>query len=84
MHRFFTSCSLVIVLLAAAPANGQDQQRVNPAFSNPEVNPSLPDVLLVGDLQQPANVHSAPAGSKALGEHVAEVSQGVLLQLNRP
>jgi len=41
--------AMLLVLALASTAFAQNGRRVNPAFVDPEVDPSLPNVLLIGD-----------------------------------
>lgn len=45
--RTFLTAVLAITLITGASA--QNKRRINPAFQPPEVDPSLPNVLLIGD-----------------------------------
>lgn len=40
---------IVLVALVASTAAAQNQRRVNPAFTDPEVDSNLPNALLIGD-----------------------------------
>ncbi len=44
-----TTAAFLVLVLVALTATAQDQRRVNPAFTDPEVDPNLPNVLLIGD-----------------------------------
>jgi len=41
--------TLLVVLLAMTTVTAQNRRRPNPAFQPPEVDPALPNVLLIGD-----------------------------------
>ena len=49
MYRIQTVLAVALVAVVASTASGQNQRRVNPAFTDPEVDKTLPNVLLIGD-----------------------------------
>lgn len=49
MRTLRATAALLLVVAMASMASAQNERRVNPAFTDPEVDPTLPNVLLIGD-----------------------------------
>lgn len=49
MRTLHTPLACLLLVAVATTAMAQNQRRVNPAFTDPEIDPALPNVLLIGD-----------------------------------